>query len=214
MRRVSVQWDGANFLKAAEDSGQKALFAGAVMAADFAVRSFGRQHGGVPSLPGMPPNTQSGQLRNSIAAVGMGAVGRLRAAYGTNLRYARILEVGGLIRPTRAKMLAVPLTKKAAMESRRVTSIRQIPGLVHIRTKRNVQLLVKKIPGKRARWEPWFRLQAASLIAPRPYLSPVYRRHKATIDERLRKTFESDLRLRYKGITATIAPEKGGGNGK
>ena len=56
-----------------------------------------------------------GKLVNSITHVVSGN----HVIVGTNLKYARILHEGGTIRPVKAKYLAIPLTKEAAVRKPR-----------------------------------------------------------------------------------------------
>ena len=82
---------------------------------------------------------RTGLLRNSIRGivtqVGTGATGfvvTLRAGNDRNVKYARIQELGGTIRPRRSRYLAVPQDPGPALTGagvQRYQSPRQVPGL-------------------------------------------------------------------------------------
>lgn len=73
--------------------------------------------GSSPSAPGSPPGVRTGTARRSIfSALRRPGV----AVAGTNLRYMRIHEFGGVIHPKRSKYLAVPIGERGRQLSRRV----------------------------------------------------------------------------------------------
>lgn len=111
----------------------------------------------------------TGRLQQSLAAAPR--VTRDTVSIGSNVRYARIHQEGGTIRPRNAKMLAIPLTREAgrarsarewwaAHESRRPFIARSRSGKVFIWQERD--------DGKRR--EPVFLLLPSARIDPRPYL--------------------------------------------
>jgi hypothetical protein len=63
-------------------------------------------------LSGQRLNVRSGRLRNSVASVvtqtADGGTLEVSAGRGADVKYARILERGGTIRPTRGRFLAIP----------------------------------------------------------------------------------------------------------
>lgn len=61
-----------------------------------------------PSRPGSPPGNQTGNLSRNINVV-PATRSNMRAVVGTNVEYARIHELGGTIRPTRARYLGIPV---------------------------------------------------------------------------------------------------------
>lgn len=101
------------------------LTSAAMVLADTVVREFGSNHGGYRSAPGMPPNSQSGELRNSIgytkAEKGTGA---WKAVVGSSLAYPAYLNDGATIKPKNTKMLMIPLTREAERGVRRFGSPR------------------------------------------------------------------------------------------
>jgi len=145
---------------------------------------------------GGKPMSATGRLRNSIAGLSQG-----EAVYvGTNTAYGRLQQYGGTVVPTKAKALAIPLNRAARRASVGVQSIREIKGLVFIRTKGKAGQI--GILAKRARssydsdtgeisksatskfaeyktrggkkkvglFEPWFVLRKSVKVRARPYL--------------------------------------------
>lgn len=213
------------FLATLRESFQHGLTAGAAMAADYAVRSFGSDHGGVPSLPGRPPNTQSGRLRNTVTFTGADLAGPLTSAYGTNMMYGRVLELGGTIR-ARGKALAIPLSPEVKRQVARGVRPRSIINaykfdrshpLRWIKTKRGV-LVVRQMGrqtgsrsagiaarfaghlGKVTSEEPLFLLVPQVRIAPRPWLARAYFGHRQQIEERIIATTRARMRTAYQGV--------------
>lgn len=168
---VTLTWRGDEHKRRIIEAANHGLTQAAMVGADAAVRSFGRDHGGVPSQPGQPPHSQSGHLRSSIAFT----PGRnLRAAFGTNVLYGRYLELGATPRAKRAKHLAIPLNRKA----RRLLvgaggEVRNISGLRFVPSKRPGVggFLVRQSGGRRGvRTEYLFVLKSSVRIRPRPWL--------------------------------------------
>lgn len=154
-------------MRHAVNAANDALFAGALVCADRAVRNFGANHGGVPSLPGNPPNSQSGHLRNSVTAVHSKDLGvPLAAAFGTNVPYGRYLEFGA--NPKGKPWLTIPVHPEAKRASRRGQGARSFR--LRFQKTRNGALLVKDVPGNRGRSEVWYVLKHEVHIAPRPWL--------------------------------------------
>ena len=117
----------------------------------------------------------SNRLRNSIAyeADAQGCI------VGTNVAYAKLVGEGGIVKPRRAKALAIPVNKKARMAAEQLTesqSIRDIPGLTYIPRKGKPPLLVKEIQKGRGSargtvaMEVWFVLMQSVKIPARPFL--------------------------------------------
>jgi len=106
MSRVDVKWFGREFNERME----RAVDIGLGRAADTlrgdvvltlqktTGRAVGQTQTGrniySASTPGTPPGARSGRLKNSITSA---KVGRMRYGVGTNLKYARIHELGGTI---------------------------------------------------------------------------------------------------------------------
>lgn len=101
----------------------------------------------------------TGRLRNSIAGQFERVAGGVRGTIGTNVKYARIHEYGGVIRPKRAGGLAIPLTPQArrlaiAMSATGINSLRGFSDIIPVRfgnqlfliskTRTNVRFVVKQ----------------------------------------------------------------------
>lgn len=101
----------------------------------------------------------TGRLRNSIAGQSERVVGGVRGTIGTNVKYARIHEYGGTIRPRNARALAIPITPQAkrlsiAMSATGLSSLRQFSDMyvrqrdgrafLHSRSQRNVVFVLKR----------------------------------------------------------------------
>ncbi len=114
MTTVRVKWDDGwqRRFQAATDAGLTGV---AEKAADYAARSMGTDHGGVPSKPGDPPNVQTSNLRNNISFGSPESLGTPgQSAYGTNVEYGRFLEQGTVkMRPRPWLMRAVRLNRDA-----------------------------------------------------------------------------------------------------
>lgn len=86
---------------------------------------------------GDKPLLNTGKLRNSIT----GRAEQHGASAGTNAIQANLMNAGGTVRPVRAKMLAIPLTREAV----RAGSPRRFPrNLFVIRSRKGNVLLVEK----------------------------------------------------------------------
>lgn len=148
----------------------------------------GRNHGGVASAPGQPPNSQTNRLRSSIRTT---RGNDLSVSVGTNVAYGRHLEYGVTIR-ARGKLLAIPMSKEARAMTAQGIKPRSIINafsfdksrpLRWIKTKSGGVLIVREHrgtsrAGKGKRSEPLFLLSAKSVIKPRPWMRPALERSK------------------------------------
>lgn len=124
---------------------------------------------------------RTGHLRRSIqgssAVDSNGMSVRLRAGGGTGaVKYARIQELGGTVRPKKGRYLRIPLkaAKTAAGVDRYAGPLRQaLPGLFVLRAKSGKLFLVQpKGKGKRRKLVYLYLLVERSVIGPHPYLRP------------------------------------------
>lgn len=109
-------------------------------------------------------------LNNNVLKVDTGALrssvktdikqDKLAAEVGTNLVYGPIHEFGGIVRPVRARMLAIPLARQKG-------SPRNEAGLFLIRSRAGNLLLMNR---KGPRWV----LKEQVRIPRRPWLEPAY----------------------------------------
>lgn len=174
---MSVQWKGDEFM--ARMFGPNGALNRGVTAAAIELEStiregFGHSHGMTPSKPGAYPNTQFGDLRNSMghtkASMGVAFV-------GSGLPYARYLNDGAVIRPG-GKALVIPLTYQAKRllnqyggSPRRAINALKYGGkkIAFIRTSHGL-LVAQSIGGKHARTVGWFLITRKTIvIQPRPW---------------------------------------------
>lgn len=175
-----VDWNGDAFvarLRSAVDAG---LTGAAMVGANAAASSIKGSAG--MSIPGLPPASRTGNLRNSIVYVSPERLGISgKAAFGTNAPYGRIIELGGIVRAKRAKALPVPINEAAR---------RMLRGLAgaSLRTKQLVQvkragkppLLIEKTPtGRDKKNGAVFVLVSSVTISARPYLTTAARNSMA-----------------------------------
>lgn len=129
-------------------------------------------------LSGDVLNPRSGNLRRSIVhravRLGPGRVeGAIRAGGGArDVRYARIHEEGGTIRPKKAGgFLAIPTARVPGGQTKQWPRAFPFLRFQPIRGG-SMGLLVKDVGGRRARSEVWFILVRKAVIPRRPYLAP------------------------------------------
>lgn len=120
----------------------------------------------------------SNRLRNSIAY----SASASELVVGTNTRYARLQNEGGIVKPKKAKALAIPLHKEARRAAENVTSIKDIEGLWMLVRAGKAPLLCKtkgertsKKTGavslkSKVSIEPWFVLLKSVKVPARPFL--------------------------------------------
>jgi len=87
---------------------------------------------------GDKPLLNTGRLRASIK----GRAEPNGASAGTNVIYANLMNAGGTIRPTKAKFLAIPLTREAA----RASGPRNFPRKLFVIRSKNGNLLLVEAP--------------------------------------------------------------------
>jgi len=152
-------------------------------------------------LSGEVLSARTGHLRRSIAGsvresgdltdIVLGAGGRVG---NENVKYARIHEFGGTIRPTVKRWLAIPNTDNPLLHTMagvaRYASPLDVPDLVFRLTRRpDLALLVNRRTN-----EVWYWLKKQVTIPQRPYLRPSMDEVSAKLSARLggqiRKEFE------------------------
>lgn len=124
-------------------------------------------------------SARSGRLRSSImAVVTTGSTDftltlSAGARQGANVRYAKIHEVGGVVRPIKAKYLAIPVgPARTAAGVSRYASPRDAPvELRFVQSLKGQPLLVEQ-RGKKGRVIVWYVLRRSVTIPARPYLQP------------------------------------------
>lgn len=167
--KVTLQWKGNAYKKKARAARDTALKATAAYYVERVRASFTLRARGVPSAPGTPPSVQTGDLRRRLFHM----LKRPGVAIaGSNLRYARIQELGGTIHAKRTRNLAIPLTP----EARRLSSAGNIRSLNldWMPTKRRGGGLLGRRRGKQ--FDALFVLKPSVRLPPRPYLVPMLRK--------------------------------------
>lgn len=106
---MSVQWDTERIKQAILAAADKGLEAAGDVVANKAVTLIGINHGGVPSKPLFPPNSQTGNLHKSITRTRAEAG---KVSVGTAVEYGRYLEFGTY------RMLPRPWLRRALAESK------------------------------------------------------------------------------------------------
>lgn len=88
MKGVNVTVTGESLATNAAAAAQVGMIAAARVVRDAVVAVFGTNHGGVPSRPGMPPNSQTNNLRQSWE------IDAANPAVYSEVEYAGFLELG------------------------------------------------------------------------------------------------------------------------
>lgn len=106
----------------------------------------------------------------------------VRGVWGVqDVRYALMMEVGGVIKPKRAKFLAIPLTPEARIAG----SPRRMPGLAYVQSKNGQPMLIDSTSG-----DAQYLLRDSVTIPARPYLRPAADVHYPRMAAEIRKAFE------------------------
>ena len=135
------------------------------------------------SRPGKAPGVDTGNLRRAFGQPARAVLNKSKLnsrnpemTVGGRAPQARILEKGGVVRPRRAKMLPVPIHRAAKLAQRRVSSVKQIKGLVMRRMGRSLFLGKVTGRGQGREFEPWFVLKRQIRIRKRPFVTPLVKR--------------------------------------
>tara|TARA_Y100001972_G_C7601575_1_gene301489 strand:- start:448 stop:1077 length:630 start_codon:yes stop_codon:yes gene_type:complete len=159
-------------------------------------------------------NVRTGRLRSSIAGsvtmqpnsieIKVQAGGQspnprqlIRTAQTSNpgeVRYARIHEEGGTIRPVRAKFLTIPIhhSLRTPAGRRRFTSARDVPDLTYAESAGGQRMLVHKTTG-----EVYYLLRRSIEIMARPYLAPGMRTAVVAMNEDIFRAIRRLFRVRF-----------------
>lgn len=123
---------------------------------------------GRSSAPGTPPNRQTGNLSRSIQPH-LVATGVVRV--GANERYARIHEMGGVIRPKRAKYLWIPVNAKPSETPSAVISHKKDYAFIPRRSG-GFFVVKKSKSGRKLKAGMIYVLSLGVYLAKRPYMAP------------------------------------------
>lgn len=127
---------------------------------------------------------QSATLEGGIGIVDYAALNGtgVRGTWGVqDVRYALMMEVGGIIRPKKAKYLAIPLTPEARIAG----SPRNMAGLVFVQSLKGQPMLVDEQTG-----DPEYLLRQSVTIKARPYLRPAADVHYPRLPDAIRKAYQ------------------------
>jgi len=131
--------------------------------------------------------TRSGALRRSIRGTASGTTVTVTAGEhgGEPLKYARIQELGGTVRPTRAKYLSIPVGPAlTAAGVSKYASPRQVPGLHFVQSLKGQPLLADQ------EGTVWFVLKKSVTIKAKHFLRDGLR---AAITNSLQPAFDQEL---------------------
>jgi hypothetical protein len=176
LRRIAKQLNGSK-----RGVITRSLHRAGVMLAESARRRLieGRAPDGTPhqrragltqwSTKGPRPGRDTGQLARSITSGGLSRKGGdLVLSWGSPLERLRWYEEGGTVRPKRARLLAVPLTRRA----KRYSSPKKYPEqLILIKGRKGRFWLVQKPEGSGA-WKFIYALIPKAVRPARPLLPP------------------------------------------
>jgi phage gpG-like protein len=129
--------------------------------------------GKAPSPPGTPPAVRTNRLRSSIVVARVPG-NDLAAKVGTNVVYARMQEYGGTIRPTRSRMLKIPIGKSVRATGTHRESTVPLRLMV---TKRGAFLVADRIRKQKKQTlligtDILYVLKASVRIPARPFIRP------------------------------------------
>jgi phage gpG-like protein len=187
----------------------KAATTGVGRAADVFVRrikeSFVKTSWFNPSPVGGPPGTVTGRLRNSIQKT---PPQNGETIIGTNQRYARIHEYGGVLKPTTKKYLTIPVSVAAAKMRSNTGDLRTQNLTFRKGPNRGVAFLFRTIKGKNARSELMFVLKRSVRMPSRPFLRPATTNQtwRAQAAKAFGQGFNSEIRKIFKAAAEAGAP--------
>ena len=131
-------------------------------------------------------------IRSEVRSTNTGLDVRLMAGGATadgQVRYARIQEKGGTVKPTRATFLTIPLgPAKTPAGNSRYSSARDAPNLTLAITGGGQYMLVNKDTG-----EPWYLLRRQVKIKPKWYLRDAMRTAAKKMPAEVRRAFKLTL---------------------
>jgi phage gpG-like protein len=168
---ATVKWDDEWAKEAADRAANVGVAAMATVVAEHTRDNLRATSYPSVSSPGDMPSRDQGQLARSVTTT---PVENGVAFVGTNLKYGRVLEYGGIISAKNKRYLTVPTIgrqewRKIIREGR--GSLRDVPGLFVFRSKRGNLLIGRTIgKGKASRLEAVAALKQSVTIAPRPWL--------------------------------------------
>lgn len=152
------------------------------------------------NLTGTVLNVRTGRLRRSIRSEVKQEEGgwelALRAGGdgAADVKYARIHELGGVIRPTQSRFLAIPVGPALTPSGvARYASPRDVPvPLAFVQSLKGQPLLVEA-GGKKKAGRVWYVLRKSVTIPARPYLAPAMKAEEPVLAARLEQILKDAL---------------------
>lgn len=182
MSEMQIVWHLPEVIAKVSKNIDKGLTRAGVFISDKAKQSM---HEKGPSTPGDPPGVGVGALRSNVGweirDEGSAKLLLVGVKNSPAAKYARIQEYGGVIEPTSAKYLTIPLTDEA-----RKKPPRQWNDLTVIKSDRG-NLILAQVPreGQGAGVEggiiPQFVLTKRVVLPPRPYIRPAVYNNRVAI---------------------------------
>jgi phage gpG-like protein len=158
-----------------------------------------------PSPPGGPPGTVTGRLRNSMQKTppANGAT-----TIGTNEKYAKKQEYGGLIKAKNKKYLTIPVNAEAAQMRANTKDLRTQNLTFRKGPHRGVAFLWRTVKGKNARSQLMFVLKPTVRLPARPFLRPATTNQewRAYAAKAFAMGFNFEIRKVFKAAAAAGAP--------
>ncbi len=175
---VTSVWRGDAVTKGIRTEMKRRVSKSAVMLQRQVVKNISKPSRSIgPSRPGEFPHASKGASGLAGSIFIKKSDNGLSAFVGTANKVGWIMELGALVRPNKAKALAIPISKAAKKHGESGGSAKNFPKkLVLIRRKGKPPLLVEmtgKKGGKlRSKWTIHYVLKTTVRIAPRPFLVP------------------------------------------
>lgn len=181
MSRASFTWRGDDWARSVLP---QAVATGINAAAVAVQGEFGRalQRGSAPSAPGTPPRVKHGRQQGSLLwglRMAPAAPGRYRATVFNVAKHARILELGGTIKPLTKKYLTIPVNRRAELLRERNPDLSVFKGTVFQSKAGNLILVIREGKGDtKGGGDAVFVLKPRVTIAARPWFRPVFARSR------------------------------------
>lgn len=203
---MPVEWHGQRAYEALRNGAFNAAHAGGLVLQTEMKKVLGEggasnrsNPNGRSSPAGKPPAVNTGHLRRSIALGEVVFDGKTaRVKVGTNVKYARIHEFGGVV-VAKGKGLTIPVHPDAKRASARGQSAREAFPDAFIVKGRKQLLLVRhkgKATGKGKGWamEVLYVIKKTVRMPPRPFMRPALARAGTKIAAVMRREFELTMK--------------------
>ena len=196
MSRASFTWKGDEWARSVLP---QAVATGLNAAAATVQGEFGRalQKGAKPSAPGSPPRVKHGRQQGSLLwglRTAPAAPGRFKAAVYNLAEHARMLELGGTIKPLTHKYLTIPLNKRAELLRERNKDLSVFKGALFRSKAGNLILVIREGKGDtKGGGDAVFVLKERVTIAPRPWFRPVFARSREKMLASMKRAMRAQI---------------------